>query len=557
MFDSTPSRSATTMLPATGGIQLRGYQREAVDAIFDYFESPDGTGNPLAVLPTGSGKSLILADFVAQTMQAWPDQRILACTHVGELVEQDAKALFSYWPGAPAGIYSAHMNSRDLSQPVTFASIQSVIHRVTELGHVDLLIVDEAHLIPPKNAGQYRTLIDALAKVNPRLRVIGLTATPWRLGQGRLIDGDDALFHAYAYELPVRRLIDEGWLSPLTTGPVRERVNLEGVKVRQGEFAAGDLQQRMRSPDKMHAVVQQTCEMAADRKGWLVFAAGVEHAEELAALFRATGVTTGCITGRTPKAERERFITEYRAQRLRCLVNVSVLTTGFDAPHTDALAFARPTMSPVLWSQMLGRGMRLSPETGKTDCLVLDFAGNLERLGPVDDIRPPRAPGKRDEPGDAPAKMCDQCGALMHLSARECGDCGHPFPDPEKHRNITRSASVAEAMKGERGVEIIVPTRANYDLHEKPGRPASVRVTYYAGLHRICREWVCFGHEGFARGKAVDWWRKRVDGEVPSTAQEALERQHEIALPEKLRVDFRGKFPEIVGAVVDKKGVAK
>ena len=554
MFDSAPVMPST--LGAPGGIQLRDYQREAVDAIFDYFESPDGTGNPLAVLPTGSGKSLILADFVAQTMQAWPDQRILACTHVGELVEQDAKALFSYWPGAPAGIYSAQMGCRDLSQPVTFASIQSVIHRIADLGHVDLLIVDEAHLIPPKNAGQYRSLINAMTAINPKLRVIGLTATPWRLGQGRLIDGDDALFHAYAYDLPVRRLIDEGWLAPLTTGPVRERINMQGVKVRQGEFAAGEQQQIMRAPDKMHAVVQQTIEMGAARRGWLVFASGVEHAEELAAMFRDYGVATGCVTGKMPKAERERVIRDYQAQRLRCVVNVSVLTTGFDAPHTDCLAFARATMSPTLWAQMLGRGMRLSPDTDKTDCLVLDFAGNLQRLGPVDDIRPPRAPGKRDEPGDAPAKMCDQCGALMHLSARECGDCGHVFPDPEKHRNITRSASVAEAMKGERGVETVVPTRASYDLHEKPGRPTSMRVTYYAGLNRIGREWVCFEHEGFARRKAADWWRKRADEPVPATVTEALERQHEIALPEKLRIDFRGKYPEIVGAAVTKGSIS-
>ena len=155
---------------------LRPYQQRAIDQLYKWLESNDG--HPCLVLPTGSGKSHIIAELCKDALQNWPDTRILMLSHVKELIEQNAAKLRQHWPNAPLGIYSASIGKRQFGEPITFAGIQSVRKKAGQLGHVDLLIVDECHLISHKDEGGYRTLINQLAWINPKLRVIGLTASP-------------------------------------------------------------------------------------------------------------------------------------------------------------------------------------------------------------------------------------------------------------------------------------------------------------------------------------------------------------------------------------------
>ena len=194
-------------------IELRDYQRAAIDALYAWFRA--GRGSPLVVAPTGSGKSVILAEFARSAVVAFPETRILIVTHVRELIAQNHAALIRLWPDAPAGIYSAGLGKRQLGRQILVAGVQSVARRARDLGHVDLAIVDEAHLVPRSSDTQYGRLFEGLRATNPNLKVIGLTATPYRLDSGLLHGGENALFDGIAHDIPIGELVERGHLSPL------------------------------------------------------------------------------------------------------------------------------------------------------------------------------------------------------------------------------------------------------------------------------------------------------------------------------------------------------
>lgn len=524
-------------------ITLRSYQREALDALYAFFEHT--SGHPLVILPTGSGKSVIIAAFLQEVFAQWPRSRILVLTHVKELIEQNFLQLDRLWPHAPAGIYSAGLNRRDIGDAITFAGIQSVYRNAMALGSYDLILIDECHLIPPKGAGMYRTFLGAMHALNPATKIIGFTATPYRLGHGLLHEGDDALFTDVAYEVPIGMLIAQGHLAPLTTAPVRERLHAEGIAKRNGEFVPGALQDAVDHAPVTAAACAEIATLGADRQAWLLFCAGVRHATHVRDELRGLGIPTALVTGETPAAERASLIADYRARRLRALVNVDVLTTGFDAPHIDLLALLRPTQSPGLYLQMCGRGMRTA--SGKVDCLVLDFAGNVARHGPVDDVRPPRA--SRGQPGgEAPYKKCTQCGAKMHPQAAYCADCGYVFPEEAPHDTTASSQPIlraeAEAMR-------YTDLEIRYARHTKVGAPDSLRVDYYAGMRIVARDWICLEHPGYVRTKARLWWKRRAGShsEPPLTIDDALDRIGELAVPKEILVDETQKYPAIIGVI--------
>ncbi len=521
-------------------ITLRPYQRQALDALYGYFEHHDG--HPILILPTAAGKSLIIATFLREVLSAWQDQRILCLTHVKELVEQDALELFNFWPEAPAGIYAAGLNRRDIGDAITFASIQSVYKRSSELGSYDLIVIDECHLVPPSSDGMYRTFLAAQTALNPAIRVIGLTATHYRLGQGMLHEGKHALFTDVAYEVTVAELLAGGFLSPLTTAPVRERLNVTGVETRNGEFVAGALEAAIDQEVITKAACAEIVALGESRRSWLVFCPGIRHAGHVRDELAARGISAALLTGDTPPAERDRMTADYKRGTLRALVNVNVATTGFNAPQTDLIAMLRPTQSPGLYQQILGRGMRTAPD--KENCAVLDFAGNISRHGPVDDVRPPRAPGDKGG-GEAPHKKCPKCKARMHPKALYCGDCGFEFPEKSVHDETAATAAVMLADAAAVRYENVT---VDYLRHEKVGAPPSLRVDYYVGYRRIVSEWICLEHAGFARSKARIWWRKRTNSEPPSSVDEAMAHVHSLAVPSAIIVNERQKFPEIVAA---------
>jgi DNA repair protein RadD len=407
-------------------MKLRDYQQKAIDDLYRWFA--DGNkGNPCLELPTGSGKSHIIAALCKDAIQNWPETRILMLTHVKELIEQNAQRMREHWPNAPLGIYSAGIGKRQLDEPITFGGIQSLRGKEDRIGFVDLIIIDEAHLVGHRDTGGYRELITKLHEINPSLRVIGLTATPYRLGHGMITD-KPAIFSDIISPVSIEQLIFQGHLSILRSKTTSSKLDVSGVHKRGGEFIESELHAAVDQASITAGVVREVIEKAGDRKSWLFFCAGISHAEHVCEELQSSGISAACVTGNTPKKERESILSRFKRGELRALTNANVLTTGFDHPDIDLIAMLRPTLSPGLYVQMAGRGMRIKSHTDH--CLVLDFAGVVATHGPITAVRTPT--GKGDKTGEAPVKVCDVCAELCPLSARTCPACGAPFPEPKR-----------------------------------------------------------------------------------------------------------------------------
>lgn len=530
---------------------LRPYQQAAIDALYAYWAAKPG--NPLIVLPTGAGKSLVMASLMQDLLARWPDMRLACVTHVRELIAQNFQELCRLWPWAPAGIYSAGLGRRDSHDRIIFCGIQSVRDRAGQIGHVDVLFVDEAHLIGRGAATSYATFIAGLRAVNPDMKIVGLTATPYRLDSGRLDDTDPKgglkLFDGVAYEISIRDLIDGGFLCPLISKATATALSVEGVHKRGGEFIAGELEAAVNRADVIAAAVGEVMAFGRDRRSWLLFCAGVAHAHAVRDELRARGVPAASVTGDMQNAERDRIIGAFKADELRALTNANVLTTGFNVPAVDLLAMLRPTMSTSLYVQMVGRGSRNAP--GKRDCLVLDFAGNVARHGPVDAVKP-RRPGEGG--GPAPIKICPECQSIVAASAIECPDCGHEFPrDPEPKHHGTASSEPILATARPQWVPV---SRRQFFRHEKPlpagglGTP-TVRVDYLCGL-TVHRQWICPEHPagGMARRKFEQWWTLHHGGApIPATVAETMRRAGELLATAQIQVRPSGRYFEIVGVL--------
>lgn len=516
---------------------LRGYQSEAIQATYDWLAGNDG--NALIVLPTGTGKSLVLAGICRDALDGWPDTRILILSQVRELLVQDYATLLRLWPEAPAGLYSAGLNRREISAQVLVAGIQSIYRNAYRVQRCDILLIDEAHLIGRTEGGMYRQFIRDLRSINPHMRVIGLTATPYRTDSGLLHEGDDRIFDGIAYEASMLRMIEQGYLCEVRAKSTATKLDVSGVGTRGGEFIAADLEAAVDVEEITRAAVAEIVTAGQARGSWLVFCAGVKHAEHVRDAIREHGILCETVAGDTPTAQRDRILSDFKAGRLRALTNMGVLTTGFDAPGVDLIAFLRPTKSLALYVQMTGRGTRLAE--GKTECLILDFAGNVARHGPVD-MASGRKKAKGD-PGAPPVKVCPECQTIVAIACQVCPGCGHEFPAPKP--KIDRAASDAPVLSIHARPDWVPVSGVSYGLHAKEGKPDSMVVRYQCGLRQY-REWVCFGHTGYPRQRAVDWWQRRTPGQpVPNDAAEALNAANSLPKPDAITVKPAGQYTEI------------
>jgi DNA repair protein RadD len=565
----------TTLVP-------HSYQYEAVDCIFDYFGSH--TGNPLVAMPTGTGKSVVIATFLERVFRHYPQSKVLNLTHVKELIQQNYMKLLTLWPGAPAGINSAGLGRRDIHHRIVFAGIGSVAKYAASFGHIDLVLIDEADLVSEDEAAMYRVFIAQLKAMNPLLKVIGFTATPFRTGLGMLTEGTlftDICFDITSMEA-FNRLIHEGYLCPLITKRTQTVLSTDGVKMRGGDFISKDLQKAVDRDEVTEAACREAIELASDRNHWLVFCAGVEHVLNTTAILNSLGVSAIAIHSKMSSKERDAAIRDWKAGKYRAAVNNNILTTGIDFPQLDCILMLRPTMSARLWIQMLGRGtrcvyapgfslsiyeerMRAIELGGKRNTLVLDYAGNIRRLGPINDPVIPRKKG--DKGGDAPVRICEDCGMYNHASYRYCGGkkpeldpftgelvpvegyCGAEFPVANK---LQFTASEEPVIKGEMPiVEVFKVDHITYSEHIKQGAKPGMRVTYYCGLRRFT-EYVLLEHENqFAARKGRSWWRERSDLAAPLTTAQALERATELKTPTHLRVWVNKQYPQIMSGCYD------
>jgi DNA repair protein RadD len=497
---------------------LRPYQEAARAAVYDHLRARDD--NPCVVIPTAGGKTPVMASICQDAVGRW-EGRVLILAHVKELLEQAADKLAKVCPEVPFGVYSAGMRRRETGRPVIVAGIQSVYRRACELDAFDLVIVDEAHMIPAEGDGMYRQFLSDARVVNPQLRVIGFTATPFRLKTGPICT-PDGILNRVCYEVGVRELIRDGYLCPPVSKAGQARVDTGGLHVRGGEFVADEVEALMDQEALVQAACGEIVEHTRTRHAVLIFASGVRHGEHIVSKLKARHqIDCGFVTGGTPVEGRDLALDRFKAGGLKYLCNVNVLTTGFDAENVDCVALLRPTLSPGLYYQMVGRGFRLHP--GKQDCLVLDFGGNILRHGPVDQIVPTEM--GRGKGGQAPAKECPQCHTVVAAGYARCPACGYEFPPPERTRHGAR-ASEAGILSGQVTTTKHAVQSVFYSVHTRRGAgddaPRTMRVTYRVGYNAYQSEWVCFEHRGYARQKAVAWWQRRSPEPVPETAEDAV-----------------------------------
>lgn len=516
---------------------LRPYQQAAVNAVIDHLRFKQT--NPCVVIPTGGGKTHVINELVRLTVDEWGG-RVLLLAHVKELIEQPLSKL----QRDDVGVYSAGLGSRDRREPIILAGIQSVYKRACELGAFNLILIDEAHMLPPDGEGMYQRFLSEAQIVNPKVRLVGLTATPYRTSTGELC-GPDNLLNEVCYEASIAELIVQGYLSQLRSKQARRELDTSGLRVRGGEFVAGDVETLVDKDEVVDRAVSEIIALTKDRTSVLVFAASVRHAMHVASLLPGAEIITGD-TGSVDRADR---IARFRNRSLKYLVNVNVLSVGFDAPNVDCVAMLRPTLSPGLYYQQVGRGLRLCD--GKSDALILDFAGNVRRHGPIDQIEPPRTRSKRGtqerEPSEEITKACPQCMEIVAKIADVCPACGFEFEKP-KH---AATADDTPILSVDEPPQEHTVRSVSYAVHTKAeGLPQSLRVDYVVDLGERISEWVCVEHDGFALTKAQEWWRARSFDPFPESAKhaKAIAEAGGLAEVHSITTKKDGRWQRVIGA---------
>lgn len=520
-------------------IEPRQYQQDAEIALNNFIRYRED--NPVIVLPTGAGKTPLMAMIIRNWLTSWSDTRICVLAHTKELVAQNALKLAQWWPEGSIGVYSAGLKKRDTQASVIFASIQSVYKRAVELGGFNVIFVDEAHRIPLSGEGQYRRFIEENQDLNRTLRVVGMTATPYRMSSG-MVTRKDGILNDVCYEAKVSDLIEQGYLCNLISkaGSDAGKADISNVHIKRGDYDKLELEMAVNRVSVVKAACMEIVRKFHDRKAWLVFCAGVEHAEHVSEEIEKLGIEAPVIEGNTPSKRRDELIERYRNKDLRCLVNVNVLSEGFNAPHVDAIAMLRPTKSPGLYYQQVGRGLRF--DSAKDNCLVLDFAGNIIEHGPIDKIEP-KTKTQGNGTGIMNGKTCPDCKEIVYIAVRQCPSCGHEWPAaPVKHDMVPSHAEILSKRIEPEWYDV---DEMHFSRHEKKDKPPSLRVDYMCGNFDMHSEWVCLEHEGYAKKKATRWWFDYTGDSSAPTVDQALEQQHRIKKPARILVDTNGRFSEI------------
>lgn len=547
---------------------LRYYQTESIKAVFDYWEK--SPGHPLVDMATGVGKSITQATLAMELVQGWPDMRVMSATHVVELIEANFKELIGIWPFAPAGIFAASLGQRDHRSQIIFAQLQTVWNKAALIGWVDVLIIDEVHLVPAKANTMYRKLIDALLAINPDMKIVGYSATLYRLDSGRLDEGDDKLFDRVVYEYGIRRGIDDGYLCPITSKPTSTKYDLTGVGKSMGEYKLSDYTAAVDTEALNKRVVEEVLDVEGHRKSALFFCRGVQHATHMRDMVRAAGRTCEIVHGGTPAGERRSLIAALKAQEIWALANDNVLSTGTNIPGVDLIVDTYKTLSAGRYAQRVGRGTRVvwprgfDPESVDADerraaiaggikpnCRYMDFAGNIDAHGPVDMINP-KKPGKGE--GQAPIKICPTCEEINHASVRVCSCCGFEF-EFDTAPKFTARASDAPIISTQSNWREVTGRHFREHPARERGNPPTVKVSYRLGLN-VVNQWVCPQHgehpdprKGrYAKAQADRYWRDHGGGApFPKTVAEFLDRAGELRVTAEIETKPDGKYQKILG----------
>jgi DNA repair protein RadD len=518
-------------------MKARWYQIEATNALMQLLEKDDC--HPIIVAPTGSGKSFMICDFIDQCLTKNPTAKILVLSHIKEILTQDFDAISDYFEGFDVGLYSAGLDSRTVNK-ITVAGIQSIWRHPEVFKDFSIVVIDECHLVTIRQSGMYRKFLSKL-----KAQYIGYTATHFRLGHGYIHKGPGRLFNEIAYDMSepniFNRLVEEGYLTRLITKATIMKMDTDDIKIRAKDFALDELSKKFDRNAVTDVAVNEIIEFGQNYKKWLIFAIDIEHAEHITDSLCKKGINAAVVHSKMDD-DRTAVVNGFKMGKYRAVINVDILTTGLDVPDIDLIAMLRPTKSPVIHVQTIGRGLRVAPN--KTHCLVLDFAGNTSRLGPINDVVI-KQKEKGKGTGNPIVKECPKCQTLQHPSIKICYVCGHKFVFKT---NLKTKADTTEVVRTT-VTEWHNVTQITYALHEKPNKPTSMKVTYRIGLQTF-HEWICFDHEGFAKYKADNWVRFRAPEGMPEPEDvfQLYEWSEWLKKPKKVLVNFSEKFPQIKDA---------
>lgn len=523
----------------------RWYQFKAEEAVVKYFlKHPEM--HPLVALPTGSGKSLVMA-MLAKHFLKDEQNSILLISHDARILTQNFKTMKTV---CDPSLYSVGLKSWEVSR-VTIAGIQSIYKHPELFPHFTHVFIDECHTIPMSETSMYRKFLNNIGKHTR----IGFTATPFRLGQGYII-GEDHLFDKIVIDMTFgakyTRLVDEGYLSRLVINNTTAKMDTKDIKLQGGDFNLKQMSDKFDRESITNAILDEMIIKGSDRKKWLIFAIDIEHCDHICEGLIGRGISSMSVHSKS-EVDPSYTLNQHKNEKIRAVVSVGMLTTGYDDPSIDLIGLLRPTKSPNLHVQMPGRGQRIAK--GKKDCLVLDYAGNTKRLGPINRVNP-RKKGKKKEGMDPITKTCPECDTILAPIVKICPTCGYEFKFKsglELESSDTDIIHIANKWFNVSSVE--------YTLHKKNGSPDGIKATYQCGLRQF-NDWILPNHKGYAgiRGIAklkqvgVDWSQVLIpdifykDKKICNITflVKFLNSTPQIKIPAKILIDNSGQYSNVV-----------
>ena len=545
--------------------QDRWYQDEAVATTFELVKD-DSSCHPVIVAPTGSGKTIIICKLVDEIISFKPTSNILILAADKRILEQNKSSLEDYFEGMEVGLCSAGLSSYDVRK-ITVAGIQSVFRKATDFAQFDYIIIDECHLINTKQTGMYRKFLEKL-----EANYIGLTATHFRTGHGYIHEGESALFNEISYDMSspdiYNRIVEEGYLSQLLSYPTAIKLTGDGCRTVAGDWNEKDLS-RINDRDSItQGAITEVLYYGKKYKHWLFFAIDIKHCDNIVYYLKQAGISAVAIHSQANMVDRK--IEDFKSGKYRAAVQVNMLTTGFDFPGVDLIADMRPTKSPIVHVQGKGRGGRvvyadgydLSTIEGRVDaiengtkphCLVLDFAGNVARLGPVNYVKVKRK-GEKEGSGPAVTKMCKDCNFINWGGAKFCDNCGMEFEFKEKlkmeagNEDIVKLSIPKPSKEIKTEIEWYDVDSVSYEaFRPRRGDGDIMRVTYKCGRYEFS-EVVNIDGKGYTRNTAKNWINFRWDTEnkKPDNITELIENCESLKKPRSIKVESGFKYPKVL-----------
>ncbi len=556
-------------------MQLRQYQIRTLDQVWEALQVQL---NVLVTAPCSAGKTILFSKIIQRLLRENPEFRCLILVDREILVTQSADKLRTVAPelALSIGIVCASVTAnKRLHKPVTIASRQSLIGQMDKFPPVHLVILDEAHLVAMPNKedtapDQYGKILEALRTYNPNTRIVGCTASPYRLGTGYIYgnrnrSGSRPYWEQVDAEITTRELQAGGFIAPLVgrakigTGLVEDLAN---VSMQGGEYNLGQISDIMCKVIHIASCVDAWELYASDRKKTLIFCATIEHAEKVSAAFEEAGISACAIHSKLSQVEAAIRMESLKTGSKKVFTSVAKLTTGMDVVDIDCIVMARPTKSTALYQQCIGRGQRLAE--GKIDCLVIDLVGATMEFGTDMDnliVAIPYGSGN----GEAPIKVCPGehengtvCGQSVHASLKYCPHCAYEFPATEAVEASVGTLRKIEFNQQAEAVPYDV-SYVSYQVHTSKNTGKDlIKVTYESGSFTKFSEFICLPdyYSGFAVTKAEKWWEERSEEPFPETCEEFMFLKDDLLEPARILVVKDGKFDRIVESIFDDNSAA-